>query len=154
MSEHHASIHWERGDQVFTDKRYSREHRWRFDGGIEVVASASPGRVPLPMSRADAIDPEEAFVASLSSCHMLWFLFIAARQGYRVDSYLDDAVGVMGQDAQARWFVATVTLRPQVVFGGANHPSPAQLAGMHEQAHGECFIANSVKTTVLCEPRA
>ncbi len=86
MSRYTANIRWTRGDAKFTDNRYSRRHLWRFDGGIEVPASSSPHSVPLPYSSADAVDPEEAFVASIASCHMLWFLSIAAKRGHRVDN--------------------------------------------------------------------
>lgn len=148
---HSAEILWSRGDQDFLDNRYSRAHLWRFDGGVEVPASSSPHVVPLPGSRADAVDPEEAFVASLSSCHMLWFLSLAARDGWRVDAYRDQAEGCMGRNAEGRLAMLRVTLRPQVSFAGTA-PSREQLDALHHQAHEECFIASSVKTEVLCEP--
>lgn len=152
MARYTAAIHWSRGDQDFLDNRYSRGHCWRFDGGIEVPASSSPHVVPLPGSREDAVDPEEAFVASLSSCHMLWFLSLAARDGWRVDDYLDQAEGVMGRNAEGRLAMTRVTLRPRVCFAGAA-PSREQLDALHHEAHEACFIANSVKTEVLCEPQ-
>jgi organic hydroperoxide reductase OsmC/OhrA len=152
MSEYKVAIHWERQDQVFTDKRYSRSHTWVFDGGIEVPASSSPHVVPLPYSNANAVDPEEAFVASLSSCHMLWFLSIAAKRGYCIDSYADDAVGIMEKDQSGRLAMTRVTLRPRAIFSGKPSPSEVELRAMHHQAHEECFIANSVKTDVRCEP--
>src|SRR2546428_9233200 len=99
MAEYTSVVVWSRGGAAFTDNRYSRGHRWLFDGGVEVPASASPQVVPVPLSVAAAVDPEEAFVVSLSSCHMLWFLSIAARQGFRVESYRDEAVGVLAKDA-------------------------------------------------------
>lgn len=151
MAIHSAEILWSRGDQDFLDNRYSRAHLWRFDGGVEVPASSSPHVVPLPGSRADAVDPEEAFVASLSSCHMLWFLSLAARDGWRVDAYRDQAEGRMGRNAEGRLAMLRVTLRPQVSFAGSV-PSREQLDALHHQAHEECFIASSVKTEVLCEP--
>ncbi|MFC4157915.1 OsmC family protein [Chitinimonas lacunae] len=149
---HTAEILWQRGEQDFLDNRYSRRHLWRFDGGSEVIASSSPSVVPLPMSEAAAVDPEEAFVASLASCHMLWFLSIAARQGFRVESYRDAASGKMGKNAAGRLFVATVTLAPEVRFSGPRLPSWALVEQMHHQAHESCFIANSVHTEVRCEP--
>src|SRR6266481_2687869 len=118
MSTYTAIIRWERGDQPFTDNRYSRAHRWLFDGGVEVPASSSPHVVPLPLSVAAAVDPEEAFVASLSSCHMLWFLSLAARRGLVVDGYHDEAVGVMSKDASGKPAITRVTLRPEVHFAG------------------------------------
>lgn len=151
MSVHRATIRWQRDGQVFTDNEYSRAHRWQFDGGAEVAASASPDIVPLPYSDAAGVDPEEAFVAALSSCHMLTFLAIAAKRKYLVDSYVDDAEGVMGENAQARLAVARVTLRPRVRFGGSRRPSREQLEKMHHRSHELCFIANSVTTEVTTE---
>ena len=148
-----ADILWERGDQTFTDNRYSRRHTIRLDGGLEVAGSSSPLVVPLPYSDPAAMDPEVAFVASLSSCHMLWFLSIAVRSGFTVDSYDDEAVGVMGPNERRKFFVSRVTLRPAVTFGGDRQPTPAEVAHMHHEAHDECFIANSVKTKVVVEPR-
>ncbi|MEK1906343.1 MAG: OsmC family protein [Pseudomonas sp.] len=151
MALYTAEIIWSRGDQDFLDNRYSRGHRWRFDGGVEVPASSSPHVVPLPGSREDAVDPEEAFVASLSSCHMLWFLSLAARDGWRVDGYRDPAEGRMGKNAEGRLAMTRVTLRPAVTFAG-NAPTSAQLDALHHEAHEACFIANSVKTEVCCVP--
>ena len=153
MSRYTSTIRWERGAQPFLDNRYSRGHVWRFDGGIEVPASSSPSVIPLPMSRADAVDPEEAFVASLSSCHMLWFLSIAAKRKFTVDSYEDQAEGIMEKNAQGKFAMTKVTLRPLVVFSGASQPDKAQLDALHHDAHAECFIANSVLSEVVCEPR-
>lgn len=147
-----ATISWQRDGAAFTDNRYSRAHQWLFDGGIEVPASSSPHIVPVPLSVEAAVDPEEAFVASLSSCHMLWFLSIAAKQKFVVESYRDDAVGVMGKNADGRTIMARVTLRPAVTFGGGAQPSREQLDALHHAAHDECFIANSVMTEVVCEP--
>ena len=138
-------------DAAISDNRYSRGHRWHFDGGVEVPASSSPHVVPLPYSVQAAVDPEEAFVASLSSCHMLWFLSLAAKAGYVVDSYRDEATGVMNRNAEGRMAMTRVTLRPGVRFGGAA-PNSEQLEALHHEAHAQCFIANSVKTEVLCEP--
>lgn len=124
----------------------------RFDGGIEVAGSSSPHVVPLPMSDAAAIDPEEAFVASLSSCHMLWFLSIAAKRKFCVDRYFDAAVGIMGKNSDGKLAMLVVTLKPEVIFSGERVPTPEQIEHMHHEAHEECFIANSVKTEVRCEP--
>lgn len=148
-----AEILWERGEQTFTDNRYSRRHTIRLDGGLEVPASSSPLVVPMPYSDPSAMDPEEAFVASLSSCHMLWFLSIAVRAGFRVDRYHDHAVGVMAANERRKFWVSQVTLRPEVGFSGERQPTAEELADMHHQAHEECFIANSVKTRVVVEPR-
>ncbi|MBS7660457.1 OsmC family protein [Pseudomonas lalucatii] len=152
MAEYTANIIWERGEQDFLANRYSRAHRWRFDGGVEVPASSSPHVVPLPWSDAHGVDPEEAFVAALSSCHMLWFLSLAAKQGFRVDRYADHAQGVMAKNAEGRLAMTEVLLRPHVTFGGERQPSSEQLSALHEQAHEECFIANSVRSDVRCEP--
>jgi organic hydroperoxide reductase OsmC/OhrA len=150
MSQYTAVITWERNGAAFTDNRYSRAHRWSFDGGIEVPASASPHIVPLPLSVAAAVDPEEAFVAALSSCHMLWFLSIAAKQGFPVESYRDEAIGVMAKSPDGKLAMTQVTLRPRVVFAGDKRPSAKQHEAMHHEAHEQCFIARSVKTNVRC----
>lgn len=152
MSEYKAQVSWSRGHSPFSGSRYSRGHRWRFDGGVEVPASSSPQVVPLPHSIEAAVDPEEAFVASLSSCHMLWFLSIADRRGFIVDSYRDEASGVMAQDGSGKCAITRVTLRPEAIFDAGNPPTPEEVLGMHEQAHEQCFIARSVKTQVRCEP--
>jgi organic hydroperoxide reductase OsmC/OhrA len=153
MSTYAAAIRWSRGEQKFTDNRYSRAHTWHFDGGTVVPASASPSVVPLPMSSAAAVDPEEAFVASLASCHMLWFLSIAARGGFVVDEYLDEASGVMAKNAGGRLAMTSVTLRPRVTFGGTKQPDRAALDALHQAAHEECFIAASIRSEVVIEPR-
>ncbi|MBK1613454.1 peroxiredoxin [Rubrivivax gelatinosus] len=154
MSEHHAQVEWRRQPtEAFTDQRYSRLHTLRFDGGTELIASASPSAVALPYSNASAVDPEELFVASLSSCHMLWFLSLAAAAGWRVESYLDDAVGTMGRDERGHPFLTTVTLRPRVRLADGSAPEAARLAVLHHRAHEACFIANSVKSEVRVEPR-
>jgi organic hydroperoxide reductase OsmC/OhrA len=148
---HAATIRWQRGDANFVDKRYSRAHTWTFDGGLTVAASSSPHVVPLPMSDAGAVDPEEAYVAALSSCHMLWFLDIAARAGFCVDAYEDAADGRMGRDAAGKLVVDLVTLRPRTRFAGTCTPDAAALAALHHEAHEECFLANSVRTGIRCE---
>ena len=152
MSSYTAVVTWEREGAAFTDNRYSRAHHWTFDGGITVVASSSPHVVPVPMSRADAVDPAEAFVASLSSCHMLTFLWIAGKQGFIVDSYNDHALGVMKKNAEGRIAVTRVTLRPRIVFAGERQPGAEELDRLHHQAHEDCFIANSVKSEIVVEP--
>ncbi len=152
MAEHTIQIRWERNNQKFSDNRYSREHLWFFDGGIEVAASSSPQVVPLPYSNDNAVDPEEAFVASISSCHMLWFLSVAAKRGFIVDEYTDDAIGIMEKDTSKRLAITRVTLRPKVIFSGDKIPGKPDIHILHEQAHDSCFIANSVKTEIRCEP--
>jgi len=151
MHAYTATVLWERGEDIFTDKRYSRGHVWRFDGGIEVPASSSPSVVRLPFSRADAVDPEEAFVAALASCHMLFVLHLASAAGLVVDRYQDDAVGVMEKNEAGRFWVSRVTLRPRIAFSGARRPTAAELDDLHHRAHEECFIANSVRTEVTVE---
>ena len=152
MSTYTVAVSWQRGTQPFVDNKYSRRHSWVFDGGVEVQASSSPHVVPLPYSDAHAVDPEEAFVASLSSCHMLWFLSIAAKQRFCVDSYVDEAVGMMTRNAAGKLAMTRVTLRPRVTFVGDRVPSRAEIGAMHHEAHTECFIANSVTTEIVCEP--
>ncbi|MFT3954044.1 MAG: OsmC family protein [Piscinibacter sp.] len=152
MSEYVASLRWQRGDQPFSDRRYSRRHEMHFDGGAMVPASSSPHSVRVPFSDPAAVDPEEAFVAALSSCHLLWFLDIACRAGWIVDDYRDDAVGVMAKDERGRLAITVVTLRPAVRFGGDKRPDAAEIVRLHHAAHEECFIANSVRSEVRCEP--
>ncbi len=152
MSEHTATVKWQRGDRGFLDDNYSRGHVWEFDGGVSVPASASPHIVPLPKSVAENVDPEEAFVASLSSCHMLFFLSIAAKKRYIVDSYTDCSIGHMARNDQGKFAITKVTLRPNVAFSGDRQPTAEQLKKMHDQSHQQCFIANSVKTQVSTEP--
>lgn len=152
MADYTATIRWSRGDQNFADRRYSRRHELHFDGGAVVPGSSSPHLVKLPYSDPSAVDPEEAFVASLSSCHMLWFLDLACRAGWIVDAYEDAAVGTMARDASGRMAMTSVTLRPAVRFGGERRPDAAEIERLHHAAHDECYIANSVKTAVRCEP--
>ena len=144
-----ATVRWMREGAIFSDNRYSRSHSWSFDGGIDVSGSASPSVVPLPLSREDAIDPEEAFVAALSSCHMLTFLSIAAKKRFVIDSYEDKALGTMTPNGNGKLFFSKVTLDPDIVFSGEKRPTPEQLAELHHLAHRECFIANSVITEVV-----
>lgn len=155
MAEFTACVHWQRQPgEPFTDNRYRRRHDWRFDGGASVPASSSPHAVPAPLSDVGAVDPEEAFVAALSSCHMLWFLSLAAAAGWVVDDYRDDALGVLARNAQGRMAMTVVTLRPAVSFGGASQPDASELARLHHAAHEACFIASSVRTELRCEPRS
>ncbi|HVE51551.1 MAG TPA: OsmC family protein [Casimicrobiaceae bacterium] len=147
-----ATIEWMRGDDDFQNSSYSRAHQWRFDGGAVVRGSSSPHVVPVPQSDPKAVDPEEAFVASLSSCHMLWFLAIAAKRGFVVDSYHDEAFGVMDRNEHRKLAMTEVVLRPKVLFAEGKAPSPADHEAMHEKAHDACFIAASVTTIVRVEP--
>ena len=141
-------MEWHRDDQVFVDRRFSRAHVWRFDGGAEIPASPSPHVVPPPLSVAANVDPEEAFVASLASCHMLFFLDLCSREGFTVDHYWDQAVGVMGHNEAGKMAMLSVTLTPDVTFSGDLQPDRANLERLHHRAHELCFIANSVNTEV------
>lgn len=152
MAHYTTETIWTRGDQDFLGNRYSRRHILRFDAGLEIPGSSSPHVVPVPYSDTSAVDPEELFVASLSSCHMLWFLSIAAMRRFIVDSYNDVAVGVMEKNSDGKLVMSLVTLKPDVRFSGDKHPSRAELDKLHHQAHEQCFIANSVKSEVRCEP--
>ena len=153
MGEYRAKVLWKRDGGDFRGGRYSRAHSWSFDGGVELPASASPQVVPAPLSDPKGVDPEEAFVASLSSCHMLTFLHLASKAGLEVDAYEDDAVGVLAKNEEGRIAVTVVTLRPRVTFAGAP-PDDARFRDLHHGAHEGCFIASSVRTEVRCEPRA
>lgn len=154
MATHTATVQWDRMGAPFTSDGYSRGHRWLFDGGVEVPASSSPHVIPLPLSVEGAVDPEEAFVASLSSCHMLWFLSVAEKEGYVVDTYRDEAVGVMGKDATGELAITSVTLHPRVGFGGREEPTSATMDRMHQAAHERCFIARSVRSAIRVRPDA
>ena len=153
MSSHSCSVVWERHGADFLDQRYSRAHRWTFDGGATVPASSSPHVVPIPMSDPLGVDPEEAFVAALSSCHMLFFLSFAAKRGFVVDQYLDEAVGTMEPNAEGRLAMTRVVLRPRVAYVGDRQPDEAELRALHDEAHHACFLANSVRTEIVVEPR-
>jgi organic hydroperoxide reductase OsmC/OhrA len=152
LSQYSAIVSWDRGDAPFLDKRYSRAHQWTFDGGVVLPASSSPHSVPVPYSDPSAVDPEEAFVAALASCHMLWFLAIAAKHGFCVESYRDEAVGAMGRNPRGKLCLTDVHLHPHVVFTAGQPPSDTSVREMHEEAHEECFLANSVTTRVAVEP--
>jgi organic hydroperoxide reductase OsmC/OhrA len=149
--QYRATVTWRRGDAKFTDQRYSRGHEWSFDGGVTVPASSSPLSVRLPYSVAEAVDPEEALVAALASCHMLTFLYVAAKQGFVVDSYADDAVGEMSKNERGKLWVSRIILSPAIVFVGEKRPSAEQLDELHHLAHEECYIANSVKSEVVVQ---
>jgi organic hydroperoxide reductase OsmC/OhrA len=150
MGVYEAKITWERGDQPFLDKRYSRTHSWTFDGGAVVPGSSAPVSVPVPMSDPAAVDPEEAMIASLSSCHMLWFLAFAANAGLVVDTYVDEACGKMGKDENGKRYIAQVTLRPCTSFTG-REPDQAEIDALHHQAHDHCEMAHSVRATIMVE---
>jgi organic hydroperoxide reductase OsmC/OhrA len=155
MSEHKALIRWSHTRGDFRKGTYSRDHTWSFDGGAVIPASPAPSSVPAPYSNAAHVDPEEAFVASISSCHMLTYLYLAYRAGFEVASYEDEAVGFMAKNERGASWVERVILSPQITYRGEHRPSPEEEAHLHHKAHEECFIANSVKTEItidLAEP--
>jgi organic hydroperoxide reductase OsmC/OhrA len=149
MSEHKAIISWNSTGPDFLLGKYSREHTWNFDGGATVPASPSPAVVPVPYSNPAHVDPEEAFVASVSSCHMLTYLYLAYQQGFQVDSYHDEAVGVMTKNEKGVPWVSSITLHPKIVYSGDKLPISADEEHLHHAAHEQCFIANSIKTEVI-----
>jgi organic hydroperoxide reductase OsmC/OhrA len=151
MVTHTAKVEWQRQGEAFVDRRYSRAHRWSFDGGASVPASSSPHVVKAPFSNPANVDPEEGLVAALSSCHMLWFLDLAARHGFRIDRYVDAAEGRMARNAAGKEWMAEVTLKPDIAFSGPKVPTDADVEALHHEAHAECFIANSVRSTVRTE---
>src|SRR5437667_855924 len=151
MSTYTATIRWSRsGAEGFAKGQYSRAHEWVFDGGALVPASASPHIVPAPWSDAAGVDPEEAFIASLASCHMLFFVDFARRAGLVIDDYVDEAEGELGKRADGKIAMTRVTLRPRITWAG-DPPDEATLADLHHRAHESCFIANSVNTEVTIE---
>jgi|SRR5450432_3400178 organic hydroperoxide reductase OsmC/OhrA len=152
MSQHTATIKWAANESDFTGGRYSRAHTWSFDGGTTIDASSSPSVVPVPMSNPTYVDPEEAFVASLSSCHMLTYLYVASRKGFTVVEYVDEAAGTMSKNAEGTPWISAVVLRPRVVYAGEKLPTPEEEHAMHDKAHHDCFISQSVKTDVRVEP--
>ena len=152
MASYSVTIEWERKAASFSDGKYSRAHRWIFDGGQIVAGSSSPHVVPLPYSEEQAVDPEEAFVAALSSCHMLWFLSIVAEAGFVVEHYHDQALGKMGKNSAGKIAMTKVTLRPKITWAEPA-PSIEQIEQFHHQAHEQCFIANSVLTQISIEPQ-
>jgi organic hydroperoxide reductase OsmC/OhrA len=151
MSEHKAIIRWSRSGPDFLKGKYSREHTWTFDGGVTVPASPSPSVVPTPWSNPAHVDPEEAYVAAISSCHMLTYLYLASKQGFQVESYEDEAVGIMAKNERGVPWVSRVTLHPKIVYGGERLPTPADAERLHHGAHEQCFISNSIKTQVEVE---
>ena len=148
MSKHRATISWKCTSTEFINGRYSREHTWSFDGGVVVPASPSPSVVPAPWSNAANVDPEEAYVAAVSSCHMLTFLYLAGKEGFHVDSYEDEAIGAMTKNERGTPWVSSVTLQPKIHYSGSRQPNPAEEARLHHEAHEQCFIAQSIKTEV------
>jgi organic hydroperoxide reductase OsmC/OhrA len=148
MTAHTATIEWARNEGDFAGNLYCRAHTWRFDGGLTVPASSSPHVVRIPLSNPDYVDPEEAYVAALSSCHMLWFLSLAAARGFVVERYTDAAEGFMERNSAGKQWVSRVVLRPHVLFSGLRAPEEADVQTLHHCAHTECYLANSVKTVI------
>ena len=144
-----ATVDWQRGGQDFGGNKYSRAHTWTFDGGVTVAGSSAPNALPPPLSREDAIDPEEALVAAASACHMLFFLALAARKGFIVDRYTDTAAGDMTKNERGKLYVSKITLAPQITWSGAKHPAPQDIDALHHRAHEECYIANSIRAEVV-----
>lgn len=153
MAEHTAKIHWRCDSPDFLKGRYSREHTWTFDGGLVVAASPAPSVVPAPWSNPVCVDPEEAFVASLSSCHMLTFLFLASKRGFQVGEYEDNAVGILSKNERGVPWISSVTLNPKISYCGEKVPNAEEEDRLHHDAHEQCFIANSVKTDVSVKAR-
>jgi organic hydroperoxide reductase OsmC/OhrA len=149
MSEHKITLTWKRGDKPFEYQKYSRDHTWKFDGGHEMQASAAPAYLGNPQ----LVDPEEAFVASISSCHMLTFLAVSAKKKFVLDEYVDEAVGQMEKNADGRMAITRVTLHQRMKFSGERQPTRQELDEMNHTAHEQCFIANSVKTEITVEPQ-
>jgi organic hydroperoxide reductase OsmC/OhrA len=152
MASHTATISWKRTSPDFLKGNYSRVHTWTFDGGLVVPASPSPHNVKVPFSDPANVDPEEAFVASISSCHMLTYLYLASRHGFQVDSYQDEAIGIIGSNERGAPWVSKVTLHPKIAYSGDRIPTAEEVAHLHHLSHEQCFIANSVKTDVTVEP--
>lgn len=150
MSQHTAAIRWYRNTRSFAYEDYDRRHTWNFDSGTEVAASAAPDFLGNP----ECVDPEEALVASLSSCHMLTFLAIASKKKLVVDRYEDSASGVLEKNAEGVLAITRVTLRPRIVFSGERQPSSEEISKIHKKSHEACFIANSVKTEITIAPPA
>ncbi len=152
MSQHNAIIDWKCASPDFLKGKYSREHTWSFDGGVTVPASPSPAAVPAPYSNPECVDPEEAFVAAVASCHMLTYLYLAYRQGFQVDAYHDEAVGSMTQNEHGIPWVSSIRLNPRITYSGQKMPTSSQEHDLHHLAHQQCYIANSIKTEVLITP--
>ncbi|MBM3848198.1 MAG: OsmC family protein [Verrucomicrobia bacterium] len=151
MPKHIAKIRWSREDALLGDGQHSYAHVWDFDGLIQIPASASPHLVPPPLSLEAAVDPEEAFVAAISSCHMLWFLSLATADGWEVDVYEDEAVGTLSRTSDRKLAITEVVLRPRIQFKGGNKPASVDVEALHEKAHARCFIANSIKSQIRIE---
>jgi organic hydroperoxide reductase OsmC/OhrA len=151
MHRYEARVAWKRNGAKFADLRYSRRHEWSFDGGVRLTASSSPTSVPVPYSVVEAVDPEEALVAAASSCHMLTFLYLAAKRGFVVESYADDAFGVLDKNPEWKLAITRITLRPRIEFSSNKIPSSAELEALHHSAHEECYIASSIKSEVVVE---
>lgn len=150
MSQHTAIIRWQYSGHDFVKGKYSREHVWEFDGGISIAASPSPSVVLSPYSNPANVDPEEAFVAAVSSCHMMSFLYVASKAGVTVTSYNDHAVGDLTKNAAGKYWISKVTLQPRIEYAGIT-PSAEQVEHLHHAAHEECYIANSIKTEVVID---
>jgi organic hydroperoxide reductase OsmC/OhrA len=148
MGSYQATVQWSRDGANFLDNKYSREHLWIFDGGATVAGCSSPHVVPVPYSNPAAVDPEEALIVALASCHMLSFLYVAGKRGFVVDEYRDQATGKMTKNAAGKNWISEVTLHPKILFSGEKTPDQPEIAALHHEAHEECFIANSVKTDV------
>ena len=153
MSRHTATIRWKNTGPNFLSRRYSREHTLHFDGGAIVPGSPSPQIVPAPWSNVANVDPEETFVASVSSCHMLWFLHVACDAGFLAESYDDEAEGFMTKNERGVLWISQITLRPRIIWGGTKQPTADEIVRLHHLAHEQCFIANSIKTDVNVESR-
>jgi organic hydroperoxide reductase OsmC/OhrA len=148
MASYQATVEWSRQGANFLDNKYSREHTWQFDGGVTVAGSSSAHVVPVPYSNPSAVDPEEALIVALASCHMLSFLYVAGKAGFVVDAYRDEATGKMTKNEAGKFWISEATLHPKIEFSGEKKPSADEVQALHHQAHEECFIANSVKTDV------
>ncbi len=154
MSKYSAKVSWsKKSEETFIDGKYSRAHQWSFDGGAIIEASSAPTIVPLPYSIEANVDPEEAFIASLSSCHMLFFLHFAGRKRFAVESYVDQAEGVVEKNSEGKMAMTTVTLHPEVKFVSDNIPTAEEIEQLHHLAHENCFIANSVNCSIEIDPK-
>jgi len=151
MSQHTATVRWSLTGTEFLKGKYSREHEWLFDGGAVVAASPAPSVVPAPWSNPALVDPEEAFVASVASCHMLTFLWLAGRQGFEISHYEDTAAGFMAKNERGVPWVSRIVLRPHILWSGEKRPTAGEIDKLHHAAHEGCFIANSIKTEVIVE---
>ena len=148
MSEHRATVRWEQAGGPFAKRQYSRAHTWSFDGGVTVPAAASPHAVPIQFTDASAVDPEEAYIAAIASCHLLSFLPLAALAGFEVLRYEDEAVGRMAKNERGQYWVAEVELAPRITWAEGKAPDAAREAELHHRAHDDCYIANSVRTEI------